>query len=252
MNVRILVICMIIGISFVGQVQGAYTDYGKTSYLGADNLPTLTDALDLSTAISTMNRDVTDFGVSAPFMSGDDWAKKADQLSKRNEEIKKGSSNIGNKEDAFQEYWKNMDLINKANRNAISKYAEDNANGKNDIKISQRHFNIAENFHRYSERGRDEQDPEWKSTWLSALEAATEADITNVKAWDERITLLEELGRKDEAAQVRDEMNSRVGSAAIDLFLPMSPLTAIAGIVLACLALVSGFWRKRGNPPFSH
>jgi hypothetical protein len=114
---------------------------------------------------------------------------------------------------------------------------------KNDKKISQRHFDISQDLDFWD---RDENDKPSEAS-LAALEAATEADITNFKAWDARIQNLEDMGRYTEADQVWDEMNQRVGSTALGILLPFSPFTALSSIVLAGMSFVLFSRRKRAN-----
>jgi len=240
---------VIIGLSLVGIVSGAYTDYEKTDYLGPDALPTVNDALDLNTAFTSLTNDVTDFGPSSIFKSGDDWVEEVDALEKRNtllfkdRELYKTTQYPSNVEAVNEGIVKNYRLIIKANKLAITKYSEDNAQGKNDKKNSQRHFDISQNLDFWD---RDENDKTSEAS-LAALKAATEADITNVKAWDAGIQNLKDMGRYAEADQVRDEMNQRVGSTALGMLLPLSPFTALSSIVLAGMSFVLFSRRMRAN-----
>ena len=255
MHVRILVIFVFIGLFFVGIVSGASTDYEKTDYLGKDALPTVNDALDLNTAITSLTNDVTDFGLSSILKSGDDWVDEADKLKIQNAQLHdqlKNTQDSGARADLADKLIKNYQLITKANKLAIIKYSEDNSKGKNDNKISQRHLAISQNLDAFaiawnSEHERSS-DSKIDQMSLAALEAATEADMTNVKAWDARIKMLQDMGRYDEADDVRDEMNSRVGSTAIGMFLPLGSFTALFSIVLAGLSFVVSSRRKGAKP----
>lgn len=132
---------MIIGLSLVGIVSGAYTDYEKTDYRGPHALPTVNDALDLNTAFTSLTNDVTDFGPLSIFKSGDDCVEEVDALEKRNtllfkdRELYKNTQYPSNVEAVNEGIVKNYRLIINANKLAITKYSEDNAKGKNDKKF---------------------------------------------------------------------------------------------------------------------
>jgi hypothetical protein len=253
MHVRVLG-AGILTILVLGSLAGAaYTDYEKTDYLGPDALPTVNEAMNLNAAIAGLTKDITDFGPSSFFKSGDDWAEESDALKKQNAVLYDQFLNaeVGSQQrvDLADQLVQNHRLITKANKLSIIKYSEDNTNGKNDNKISRRHLEISENLDLFANRWNSDHrrgdDTTIDKMSLAALEAATEADITNVKAWDARIQMLQDMGKYDEAEQVKDEMNSRVGASALGALLALSPFTVIIGVIIACLGILVVPGRRR-------
>ena len=102
--------------------------------------------MDLNTAVTSLTNDVTDFGPLSIFKSGDDCVEEVDALEKRNtllfkdRELYKNAQYPSNVEAVNEEMVKDYRLIIKANKLAITKYSEDNAQGKNDKKNFQKTF----------------------------------------------------------------------------------------------------------------
>lgn len=235
----------------IGIVSGAFTDYETTDYLGKNQLPTVYDAFDLNTVFTTLKDDGPDIGLASILNSGDDWTKEAEQIKKQNVNLEKEYSALTDPGDQFRkrlEIQKNQQLMNKINRLAIIKYAEDNKKGANNREISDRHLAIAATLEEMYPEGTRNNFPEYAQMHLAALEAASEADVYNSKAWNARVEELEALGRNDEAEEVKNERNVRIGDKALSRLVPLSPFSVLAGTVLAGLGFALFSRGKRKDP----
>ena len=218
--------------------------YSKGDVIPPKPEANISSALTLDQAIQEMNWDVQLYGKPRWLWSGEDWKEKADDLHHDSQHdsqeatytnmIMLSSGMITQEkftelqQERRREEQEDSAFVIRYLENAADAYQRDNSNGKNDRKISDLHMQIAdEYYYNFGDEYRDYQ--------LQALEAATDADIYNVNAWDDRIRLLESMGRNDEAQQVRNEMNQRVGGSALEsLFgLPISPMTVVYAILIS-------------------
>lgn len=124
---------------------------------------------------------------------------------------------------------------------AIEKWQQDNAGGKNDRKISDSYRQLSTT---YSALG-----PTYNVWRLEELQHATEADKTNINAWNDRIKALEDSGMTTEAEQVKHQrdltIESEGGHGFMDFLLPASPLIPILGIALVMMGLAT--YRRRSG-----
>jgi hypothetical protein len=125
---------------------------------------------------------------------------------------------------------------------AIDKLREENKDGKNDRKISENYMNLAQTYEAISRTA-----PDYNFWRLEMLQEATTSDKSNINAWNQRITALEQAGMNQEAAEVKHQRDlakgSEGGSGFMDFLLLISPVISVLGILLAIVGI--GAARKR-------
>jgi hypothetical protein len=174
----------------------------------------------------------SDFGLdtNAMFRPADEWKRMANTSRAR------WAALANNPKSSEWEINNAAALAVKQQELAISKYqATNDARGSNDVAIAQTYISLADTYHDLG--------PEYDALRYQALEMANEANPLNMNAYNQRIQMLNDRGMHAEAEEVKGEMDQAYGESALNILLPLSPLTGIAGLFI--VVFLSGKFRMR-------
>lgn len=197
--------------------------------------------LSLDHATSEAEETINDagLGLNRLFWSAEEWEEKA---SRHQQHLSGISGDMVYPDYILRRYGYEAAAAVTAREIAIDKYRKNPGSVKNDQKIADAYMSLAQT---YSYLAR--QNSGYREYQLEALDDATDALPTKGAAWEEKINLLNQMGRTDEAQQAQAEYErvqrqTTAGYSLIGMLVPPSPLVTI---IAAALGLGLFAMRKR-------